>query len=58
MAILTTWTSPATSRLLYEAGFGTNLNYGPKPNLANSNVMIPVTEQCTPGVRATAASRT
>ena len=46
-----TWTSPATSRLLYEAGFGTNLilNYGPKPNLSNSNVMIPVTEQCTAG---------
>ena len=34
-----TWTSPATSRLLYEAGFGTNLilDYGPKPNLPNSN---------------------
>jgi hypothetical protein len=46
-----TWTSPATSRLLYEAGFGTNLilNYGPKPNLSNSNVMIPVLEQCTAG---------
>ena len=28
----------------YEAGFGTNLimNYGPKPNLDNSNAMIPV----------------
>ena len=46
-----TWTSPATSRLLYEAGFGTNLilDYGPKPNLPNSNVMIPVTEQCSAG---------
>ena len=46
-----TWTSPATSRLLYEAGFGTNLimNYGPKPNLSNSNQMIRVTEQCTAG---------
>jgi hypothetical protein len=46
-----TWTSPATSRLLYEAGFGTNLilNYGPVPNLPNSNLMIPVTEQCTAG---------
>ena len=34
-----------------EAGFGTNLilNYGPQPNLANSNAMIPVTEQCTAG---------
>lgn len=49
-----TWTSPATSRLLYEAGFGTNLilNYGPKPNLPNSNLMIPVTEQCTAGCAA------
>ncbi len=38
-----TWTSPATSRLLYEAGFGTNLilNYGPKPNLENSNAADP-----------------
>jgi hypothetical protein len=46
-----TWTSPATRRLLYEAGFGTNLilNYGPKPNLSNSSVMIPVNEQCTAG---------
>ena len=46
-----TWTSPVTSRLLYEAGFGTNLilNYGPTPNLPNSNVMIPVTEQCSAG---------
>jgi len=46
-----TWTSPSTSRLLYEAGFGTNmiLNYGPKPNLENSDVMIRVTEQCTAG---------
>jgi hypothetical protein len=47
----TTWTSPATSRLLYEAGVGANLilNYGPRPNLTNSNLMIPVTEQCTAG---------
>jgi hypothetical protein len=46
-----TWTSPATRRLLFEAGFGTNLilDYGPKPNLPNSNVMIPVNEQCTAG---------
>lgn len=46
-----TWTSPATPRLLYEAGFGANLimSYGPKPNLSNSNVMIRVTEQCTAG---------
>jgi hypothetical protein len=49
-----TWTSPATSRLLYEAGFGTNLilNYGPKPNLENSNALIRVTEQCTAGCAA------
>ena len=46
-----TWTSPATQRLLFEAGFGTNLilGYGPKPNLDNSNVMIPVQEQCSAG---------
>ena len=46
-----TWTSPATQRLLFEAGFGTNLilGYGPKPNLENSNVMIPVQEQCASG---------
>jgi hypothetical protein len=47
----TTWTSPATSRLLYEGGVGANLilNYGPLPNLTNSSLMIPVTEQCTAG---------
>ena len=46
-----TWTSPHTQRLLFEAGWGANLilNYGPKPNLINSNVMIPVTEQCSAG---------
>src|SRR5688572_1127958 len=46
-----TWTSPATGRLLFEAGWGANLilGYGPLPNLSNSNVMIPVTEQCTAG---------
>ena len=46
-----TWTSPATPRLLFEAGFGTNLilGYGPTPNLENSNVMIPVQEQCSAG---------
>ncbi|HVG56903.1 MAG TPA: TonB-dependent receptor [Vicinamibacterales bacterium] len=46
-----TWTSPATQRLLFEAGFGTNLilGYGPKPNLENSNMMIPVQEQCAAG---------
>jgi len=47
----TTWTSPKTTRLLLEAGWGANLilNYGPKPNLPNSNVLIPVQEQCTAG---------
>jgi hypothetical protein len=46
-----TWTSPATQRLLYEAGWGANLilGYGPRPNLDNSNVLIPVTEQCSAG---------
>jgi hypothetical protein len=46
-----TWTSPARSRLLLEAGWGANLilGYGPKPNLPNSNLLIPVTEQCSAG---------
>lgn len=46
-----TWTAPATTRLLLEAGFGTNLilGYGPQPNLANSNTLIPVTEICAAG---------
>jgi hypothetical protein len=46
-----TWTSPATRRLLFEAGWGANLihNYGPRPNLPNSHQLIPVTEQCTAG---------
>jgi hypothetical protein len=46
-----TWTSPATQRLLFEGGFGTNLilGYGPKPNLSNSSAMIPVQEQCSAG---------
>ena len=49
-----TWTSPARSRLLLEAGWGANLilGYGPKPNLANSNVLIPVNEQCSAGCAA------
>jgi hypothetical protein len=49
-----TWTSPATSRLLYEAGWGANLilGYGPRPNLSNSSAMIPVTEQCSNGCAA------
>ena len=46
-----TWTSPATSRLLLDAGWGANLilGYGPLPNLSNSSVMIPVSEQCSNG---------
>ena len=46
-----TWTSPAKPRLLLEAGWGANLilGYGPTPNLANSNVLIPVNEQCSAG---------
>jgi hypothetical protein len=46
-----TWTSPAKTRLLLEAGWGANLilGYGPKPNLPNSNLLIPVNEQCTAG---------
>ena len=46
-----TWTSPAATRLLFEAGYGANLifDYGPLPNLPNSNALIPVTEQCTAG---------
>ncbi len=46
-----TWTSPSTTRLLLEAGFGTNLilGYGTRPNLSNSGALIPVTEQCTAG---------
>jgi hypothetical protein len=50
----TTWTSPYTGRLLLEAGIGANLilGYGPKPNLTNSAVMIPVNEQCTAGCDA------
>ena len=46
-----TWTSPATTRLLLEAGFGTNLilGYGTRPNLANSSALVPVTEICAAG---------
>jgi hypothetical protein len=46
-----TWTSPTTSRLLLEGGFGTNLilGYGTQANLSNNNALIPVTEQCSAG---------
>jgi hypothetical protein len=48
------WSSPVTSRLLLEAGFGTNLidTYGTQFNLPNSNALIPVTEACTGGCAA------
>ncbi len=46
-----TWTSPFTSRVLLEAGFGTNITmgYGVQADLPNNNLLIPVTEQCTAG---------
>ena len=46
-----TWSSPATSRLLLEAGLGANRidKYGTQGNLANFSQMIPVTELCTAG---------
>jgi hypothetical protein len=46
-----TWTSPVTSRLLLEAGVGTNIDmgYGVRGNLSNDSALIPVTEQCTAG---------
>ncbi len=48
------WSSPVTSKLLLEAGFGTNLidNYGTQFNLPNSNALIPVTELCSAGCAA------
>ena len=48
------WSSPVTSKLLLEAGFGTNLidTYGTQPNLSNYNAMIPVTESCAGGCPA------
>ena len=49
-----TWSSPVSSGLLLEAGFGTNLidTYGTQFNLPNSNALIPVTEACTGGCAA------
>jgi hypothetical protein len=47
-----TWSSPRTSKLLLEAGFGANNSvggYGVHFNLPNGNQLIPVTEQCTAG---------
>jgi hypothetical protein len=49
-----TWSSPVTSKLLLEAGFGTNLidGYGTQFNLPNSRALVPVTELCTAGCAA------
>ena len=49
-----TWSSPYTSKILLEAGFGTNIidTYGTQFNLPNSNVLIPVVEACTGGCAA------
>ena len=46
-----TWSSPWTSRLLFEGGLGTNLidGYGTRPNISNYADMIPVIEACTAG---------
>jgi hypothetical protein len=45
------WSSPTTSHLLLEGGFGTNLinGYGTRPNISNYNKMIPVVEVCAGG---------
>ena len=49
-----TWSSPWTSKVLLEAGFGTNIidGYGTQFNLPNSSALIPVTERCTAGCAA------
>jgi hypothetical protein len=46
-----TWSSPATNRLLLEAGVGGNVieGYGVRPNISNFSRMIPVQELCTAG---------
>jgi len=46
-----TWSSPRTSRLLLEAGWGSNLidDYGTRPNISNYAQMIPVVEGCFSG---------
>jgi hypothetical protein len=46
-----TWSSPWTSKLLLDAGFGTNLivDYGTRPNISNYSQMIPVVEACVGG---------
>lgn len=49
-----TWTSPATGRLLLEAGWGGNLidQYGTQGNLPNYRALIPVNELCQAGCAA------
>jgi Carboxypeptidase regulatory-like domain len=49
--VQTTWSSPVTSRLLLEAGFGGNLidTYGTQGNLPNYLALIPVNELCSAG---------
>jgi hypothetical protein len=46
-----TWSSPWTSTLLFEAGWGANIidKYGTRPNIENYNLLIPVTELCQQG---------
>jgi hypothetical protein len=49
-----TWSSPASSRLLLEAGWGANRidQYGTQGNLSNYLDLIPVTELCQAGCAA------
>jgi hypothetical protein len=49
-----TWSSPFTSKLLLEAGWGSNLidGYGTQPNVSNYNQLIPVVEACNAGCAA------
>jgi hypothetical protein len=49
-----TWSSPWTSRLLFEAGWGSNIidGYGTRPNISNYGQLIPVTELCQQGCNA------
>jgi len=49
-----TWSSPWTSKLLFEAGWGANLiaKYGTRPNVSNYNQLIPVVELCQQGCAA------
>jgi len=49
-----TWSSPFTSKLLLEAGWGANLidGYGTRPNVSNFSQLIPVVEACNAGCAA------